>query len=238
MPALTNENTQNHILRSLSREDRERVEDYLEPAEMPNGMLIYDAEQTIEHIYFPNHAVISVVSSTESGETAEAGLIGREGITGIEAFYDGPAALNRHIVQLPGEGFRAELAELKAEFARGSSFQSAVFIFTRSMLAQTSQTALCNRIHIAERRLAKWLLMCRDRSNTDVLHITQEFAATMLGTNRVTLTQAAGQLQDRSLIQYKRGFITIIDRKGLEAAACECYAKIKEEYGRYKPSLS
>lgn len=196
-------------------------------------MTIYEAETQVDQIYLPQNSVVSVVSTTESGQFAEAGIIGWEGITGIEALLNGSLAINRYIVQLKGVGYRADLAAIKGEFSRSGSFQAAVLSFTRSMLAQMSQTALCNRLHVAEQRLSKWLLMCRDRSETDVLAITQEFAALTLGSNRVTLTQAAGQLQDKGFIEYKRGNITVLDRKGLETFACECYGRIKDEYNRY-----
>ena len=200
---------------------------------MPHGMLIYESEEQIRKIYFPNDSVISVVSTTEGGQSAEAGLIGAEGMSGVEAMLDGPIAINREIVQLPGNGYCADLDAVKNEFARGGVFQEASLFFTRVILAQMSQTTLCNRLHVAEQRLAKWLLMCRDRAPGDTLNITQEFAALMLGTNRVTLTQAAGQLQDNGFIEYRRGVVTIRDRAGLEGYACECYSKIKDEYDRY-----
>lgn len=196
-------------------------------------MIVNEADEPIRQIYFPDNAVVSVVSTTEAGQSAEAGLIGSEGMTGVEAMLNGPAAINRHIVQLPGDGYRGELADVKAEFLRGGAFQATALVFTRAMLAQMSQTALCNRLHVADQRLAKWLLMCRDRAVGDTMNITQEFAALMLGTNRVTLTQAAGLLQDKGFIEYRRGVVTIRDRKGLEAHACECYSRIKEEYDRY-----
>jgi CRP-like cAMP-binding protein len=226
-------NIKNHILRSISADALERLLPSLELVEMPHGMTVYEAKEQIDQVYLPNNAVVSVVSMTESGQVAEAGLIGWEGVTGIEALLNGPVAINHYIVQLQGPGYRADLAAIKEEFSRSGSFHEFVLKFTRSMLAQMSQTALCNRLHVAEQRLSKWLLMCRDRSDTDVLAITQEFAALMLGSNRVTLTQAAGQLQDKGFIEYKRGNITVLNRKGLESFACECYGRIKDEYNRY-----
>ena len=234
MPHLsTDQSIKNHVLRSISAEALERLRPSLELVDLPHGMTIYEGEARIDQIYLPNSAVVSVVSLTESGQIAEAGLVGWEGVTGIEALLNGPTSINRYIVQLYGVGYRADLAAIKAEFARSGSFQATVLKFTRTMLAQMSQTTLCNRLHVAEQRLAKWLLMCRDRSETDVLAITQEFAALMLGSNRVTLTQAAGQLQDNGLIEYKRGNITVLNRTGLESFACECYGRIKDEYNRY-----
>ncbi|MFL6373494.1 MAG: Crp/Fnr family transcriptional regulator [Pyrinomonadaceae bacterium] len=232
----------NHLLRSLPPEDLERMSAFLDHIDLPHGMIINEAEEPITDVIFPNSAVVSVVSSTEAGQSAEAGLIGFEGMTGVEAMLNGPIAINRQIVQLPGEGLRGDIADVKAEFKRGGTFQASALVFTRAMLAQTSQTALCNRLHVADQRLAKWLLMCHDRTTGDTMNITQEFAALMLGTNRVTLTQAAGQLQDDGFIEYRRGVVTITDRKGLEAYSCECYSRIRDEYARYaertsRPSL-
>jgi CRP-like cAMP-binding protein len=233
MSRLAKTTTKNQILNAIPSAAWARMDEYLEYIDLPQGKLIYEAEEPIELVYFPDIAIVSVVSTTASGESAEAGLIGLEGMTGVEALFDGPLALNREIVQLPGHGYRAHLSKIKEEFAQGGPFQAAVLIFTRSMLGQMSQTALCNRLHVAEQRLAKWLLMVRDRAETDVLPITQEFAALMLGANRVTLTQAAGQLQDNGFIEYKRGVITIRDRQGLEGYACDCYERIRSEYLRY-----
>jgi CRP-like cAMP-binding protein len=205
---------------------------HLERVELPQGMTVFETDETIKYVYFPNYAMISVVSSTESGQYAEAGVIGWEGIGGVEAVIGGDSSPNKHIIQLGGDGFRAPLPAARSEFERGGEFQRSILAFTRGLMAMMSQTALCNRLHVAEQRLAKWLLMCHDRSPEDTMNITQEFAALMLGANRVTLTAAAGQLQDHGLIEYKRGRIRILDRKALEAAACECYIRIRQEFNR------
>jgi hypothetical protein len=225
--------TQNHILLSLPEDDLKRIIPHLEYVVLPHAMTVYEAGGQIDYVYFPNYAMISVVSATESGQYAESGVIGWEGIGGVEALLGGSTTPNKHIIQLPGDGYRTSVKVARAEFARGNGFQREILAFTRSMLAMMSQTALCNRLHIAEQRLAKWLLMCRDRSDSDTLPITQEFSALMLGSNRVTLTAAAGQLQQQGLIEYKRGRITILDRPGLNAAGCECYMRIRQEYDRY-----
>ncbi|HEY2846428.1 MAG TPA: Crp/Fnr family transcriptional regulator [Pyrinomonadaceae bacterium] len=230
--------TRNHILNSIAKNDLARLRPVLEKVELPHGLILYESGATIGEIYFPDDAVVSVVTATLSGHYAEAGLIGWEGMSGVEAMFDGPISLNQQIIQLPGHGHRVELGAVKAEFALGGSFQKAALAFTRNMLAQTSQTALCNRLHVAEQRLAKWLLMLHDRASSDVLNITQEFAALMLGSNRVTLTQAARQLQEHGMIEYRRGVVTILNRELLESFSCECYQKIKEEFDRYLATSS
>ncbi|HEV7700981.1 MAG TPA: Crp/Fnr family transcriptional regulator [Pyrinomonadaceae bacterium] len=138
--------------------------------------------------------------------------------------------MNRNIIQLAGTGHRIEISIVRKEFYRAGTFQRQVLNFTRALMSQMSQTALCNRLHSAEKRLAKWLVSCHDRSTSDVLDLTQEFVALMLGSNRVTLTTAAGQLQDGGAIKYKRGQITVIDRDILESLSCTCYSRIKSSY--------
>ena len=222
----------NNILCSLAPDEMERLAPHLKSINLAHGDILFDVGDTIDLVYFPNEAMISVVASTVAGQTAESGVIGWEGVGGVEVLMGDPQSLNRHIIQLPGEALAAPTAVVQAEFARGGNLQRSTLAFVRALIAQMSQTVLCNRLHIAEKRLAKWLLMCHDRAPGDVLHITQEFAALMLGSNRVSVTQAAIQLQDRSLIEYTRGRITIVDREGLETFCCECYERIKDEFVR------
>jgi CRP-like cAMP-binding protein len=196
--------TRNKILLSLTAVELDRLRPCLEQVDLPFALDVYDIRQAITHVYFPEDGMVSVVNITASGEETETGVIGHEGMCGVEAILGGREALNRNVVQLAGYGLRAKLDDVKQEFQRGGTFQESVLVFTRAMMAQISQTALCNRQHKSEKRLAKWLLMCRDRTTSDVLSITQEFAALMLGANRVTLTNAAGRLQDEGLIDWSR----------------------------------
>ncbi len=221
---------QNLILADLPPEELQRFQDQLEHLELTHGAILYEMDEAIDYVYFPTSGMISIVSTTTSGETAEVGVIGREGYGGFEAMLkDKPTSLNRQMIQLPGEGSRIKASVMKAEFDRGGAFQKAALEFTRAMMAQMSQTALCNRMHTAEQRLAKWLLMCRDRASADMLAITQEFAAIMLGSNRTSVTIAAGNLQEKGFIEYSRGRIKILDRKGLEKFSCECYERLRAE---------
>jgi len=222
--------TQNLIIASLPPPDQERLNPHFEQVELVHGKILFEQDDPIDYMYFPTRGMISVVTTTPSGQTAEVGVIGREGVGGIEGILeDGRAALNRQMVQLPGEGFRIKSVAVKAEFDRAGAFQKAALSFTRGMMAQMGQTALCNRLHTAEQRLAKWLLMCHDRNLGDVMAITQEFAAIMLGSNRTSVTIAAGNLQDKGFIEYSRGRIKMLDRKGLEKFSCECYERIRTE---------
>jgi CRP-like cAMP-binding protein len=224
--------TKNLILNSLFGSEFEHLMPHLEYVELPQGKILYEAEEKIGHIYFPSNGMISVVNTTSEGDQTEVSVIGSEGFSGIEGLLDGPQAINRYIVQLPGTGHRIAIQPLKLELSHDSSFQVIAHKFMRSILAQVSQTALCNRLHKNEKRLAKRLLMCHDRFDGDVLPITQEFAAVMLGANRTTVTVAAGNLQDEGFIRYARGKVTIVDRAGLEDYSCECYQKITAEYAR------
>jgi CRP-like cAMP-binding protein len=223
-------NTTNRILLSLTHEESERLRPALTHVELPHAMIIYEAEGPIDTIYFPNKAILSAVNTTDAGESVETGVIGRDGISGVESLLGEAVALNRNIVQIVGDGFRAPLDVVKAEFSRAGGFQRTVLAYARALMAQMSQTALCNRLHPADERLAKWLLTCRDRTDTDTLDLTQEFAALMLGSNRVTLNQAASKLQDLGLIEYTRGRISLIDLPALEKFSCTCYRRIRDAY--------
>jgi CRP-like cAMP-binding protein len=232
------QNYRNHILRSLPSAELARLASDLDPVELTHGAMLVDVGEPIEFIYFPEDSMISVVTSTISGQMAECGVIGWEALAGVEALMGDASSLNRQIVQRPGPAYYARIEAVKKEFARGGALQQLVLGFVRAMMAQVSQTTLCNRLHLAEKRLAKWLLLCRDRASSDVLPITQEFAALMLGANRVSVTQAAIELQDNKYIEYSRGRIKILDRLGLEAFSCECYARIRNEYRRFTGETS
>ncbi len=224
--------TKNHILQSLPPEDFARISPDLEPVKFASGETIYHSNSKIEYVYFPNHAMASVVATTSEGQCAEAGVIGREGIVGAEALMGTDTNFNETFIQLPDGALRMKTARARAEFKRAGAFHDLSLSFIRLLMLQISQTALCNRLHTVEERLARWLLLCRDRSRTDELKLTQEFLGIMLATNRSTVTTAAITLQGGGLIKYSRGLITIIDREGLEHFSCECYRTVKAEYDR------
>jgi hypothetical protein len=166
------------------------------------------------------------------GATAEIGLTGRDGAVGIALFLGGNVMPGRAVVQIAGEGFGIKDKILRQQFARGGAFQRRLLLYTQAYITQISQTAVCNRLHSLEKRLARWLLLCHDRVSSNELLMTQEFIAGMLGGRRESVTVAAGHLQDVRVIHYARGRIKIIDRDGLQAAACECYRIVKEEDDR------
>ena len=223
----------NHILKSLPKEDFNRLLPDLEKVTLDLGQVLYRAEEPIEYVYFPDYAMISVVANTVNGQSTEVGVIGNEGMTGFDVLMGADYSLNENIVQISDGAFRVKTGVIQKEFKLCGAFHDSFLGFARLLLLQISQTAVCNRLHSIEERLARWLLMSRDRSESDDLHLTQEFVAIMLGTNRATVTMSAITIQDIGYIKYKRGHIEITDREGLEDFTCDCYKTIKREYDRF-----
>ena len=196
------------------------------------GEVVYETGGHLEHIYFPTNAVVSLLYTMEDGSTAEMGLTGNDGVVGIALFLGGDTTPNRAVVQIAGDAFKMQARILREEFARGGPLQRVLLRYTQALITQISQTAVCNRLHSVEKRLCRWLLLCHDLVESEKLEMTQEFISNMLGGRRESVTVAAGHLQDAGLIHYSRGHIAILDRKGLEAAACECYAIVRGEFDR------
>ena len=226
--------TKNYILNSLPKADFERLLPDLEPVKFAQGEVLYRPEEPIKYVYSLDNAMASVVATTPEGQCAEVGVIGREGMIGIDVLMGADSSLNETFIQLPDGGLRMKTSAVRKEFKQGGALHDSLLRFVRLLLLQISQTALCNRLHTVEERLARWLLLCRDRSPTDELQLTQEFLGIMLGANRATVTVAAIALQGGGFIKYSRGLITILDREGLEHFACDCYRTVKEEYDRFQ----
>jgi CRP-like cAMP-binding protein len=232
MAESTAELTGNRLLARLSPEEYERLLPHLEPVSFALGEVIYESGGRQSHIYFPTNAIISLLYLMENGASAEMGVAGCEGLVGVALFMGGDSVPNRAVVQSAGDALRMKTKVLKDEFARGGTFQCLLLRYTQALMTQMSQTAVCNRLHTVEQQLCRWLLLSRDRLDTDELVMTQELIANMLGVRREGVTHAAGRLQESGLISYVRGRITILDRRGLEAAVCECYKVVKDEYDR------
>lgn len=224
--------TKNYILQSLPPADFARMSPDLEPVKFAPGETLYHSHTKIEYVYFPDHSMASVVATTSEGQCAETGVIGREGIVGTDVLLGADSTINETFIQLADGALRMKTAAARAEFRRAGAFHDLWLKFVRLLMLQIGQTALCNRLHTVEERLARWLLLCRDRSRTDELKLTQEFLGIMLATNRSTVTTAAIVLQGGGLIKYSRGLITVLDREGLEHFSCECYRTVKAEYDR------
>jgi CRP-like cAMP-binding protein len=224
--------TRNLILRGLPPQDRLRLADALRPVTFELGDVLSEPGQKVTHMIFPTTAVVSSLYTTESGETAEMGLVGCDGVVGLSLFLGGDATPHASTVVVAGDAIRLDAAALRKEFTAGGALQGLLLRYTQAFITQISHTAVCNRLHPVEQRLARWLLMCHDRVDRDDLHMTQEFIASVLGGRRETVTVAAGRLQDAGLIRYSRGHIAIADRKRLEAAACECYPAVAARSNR------
>jgi len=222
----------NDILNALPADDLARLTPLLEHVDLPHGKVLYQPDVPIKHVYFPEHAMISVVAYTDDGQATEVAVIGGEGATGVSVVMGSNSTHYENIVQLPNGGWRIKTKDVREEFARNGALHDLLLRFTNKLLVQVSQTALCNRVHTVEKRLSKWLLMSSDRTESNEMHLTQELLAMMLGANRTTVTRTAIVLQDAGFISYKRGKIVILDRPGLEDYTCECYEVIKAAYAQ------
>jgi CRP-like cAMP-binding protein len=222
----------NEVLSALPLEEYARVLPSLERVTLDLGKVLYEPGERLNYIYFPTTSVVSMLYIMEDGSTAEMGLVGCDGALGIALFLGGETTRNRAVVQIAGASLRMNAKVLRQEVARGGALLHSLLRYTQGLITQISQTAVCNRLHPVEKRLCRWLLLCHDRVKMDELIMTQEFIANMLGGRRESVTVAAGHLQDSGLIHYSRGHIRIVDRKGLEANACECYRTVKNEVDR------
>lgn len=222
----------NRLLDALPADGYERLVENLEPVAFSLGEVIYESGAQLENVYFPTTSLVSLIYTMINGATAEMGLVGNEGVVGIALFMGGDTTPNRAVVQGGGDALKLHAKAMQVEFSRGSEFQHLLLRYTQALITQISQTAVCNRLHSVEQRLCCWLLMTRDRTQSDELQMTQEFISNMLGVRREGVTNAAHGLQQQGLISYVRGHIQILDRKGLEISACECYAVVKEEHDR------
>jgi CRP-like cAMP-binding protein len=222
----------NCVLASLPAAEMKRLAPHLSPVTLKINQSLHDPGQTIDTVYFLEEGICSVVVTMENGSTVEVGIIGRDGFVGIPAVLGTGRSPNRAFMQIPGRGFSVKAKVLQEQFEDSNEFRLCLQRFVQAMLAQTAQTAACNRVHELEERLARWLLMCQDRVLNDRIAITHEFLAMMLGTRRTSVTVAAGTLHKAGLIAYSRGYVTIQDRERLEQSACECHRIIREEYVR------
>lgn len=222
----------NQILAALPPVEYQRIAPHLKPVDLVSGEILLEPNEPIEKIYFPQRAMISLVSIMMDGSTTEIGLIGNEGMIGLSAILGGNSTISRTIVQVSGTALEVSAEVIRQEFQRGEKLHELLLLYTQALLTQVSQSAACNRQHNIEARLARWLLSVQDCILKDELPLTQEFIANMLGTRRSGVTVAAGMLQQAGIIRYSRGKITILDQQALEETACECYHLIQNEFLR------
>jgi len=231
MPSAPSPN-QNHLLAALPTAEFDRLAKHLEPVAMPLGQILYEPGSQLQHAYFPTTAIVSLHYVTESGASAETAGVGNEGVVGIALFMGGDTTPSSAVVQTAGHGYRLERGKLMEEFNRGGLMLRLLLRYTQALITQMNQTAACNRHHSLEQQLCRWLLLTLDRLPSNELVMTQELVASMLGVRREGITESAGNLQRAGFIRYRRGHIAVIERSGLEATACECYAVVKKELAR------
>ena len=219
----------NRLLAALPKKEYRRLLPELERVPLAFGDILYEPGDAITHVYFPDNGIISLLSKVESQKVLEVGIVGHEGVAGLPVALGVRVSLNRGLVQSAGTAMRMKAAVLRREFEQDGALQRVLHRYLHSLLTQISQSAVCNRFHAVDARLARWLLMTHDRVESDEFRLTQEFLSNMLGVRREAVSKAAGALQKRDFVNYSRGHMTILNRAGLEATACQCYRVIRDE---------
>jgi CRP-like cAMP-binding protein len=232
-----NDALKNQILAALPPAEWSRWVSDLQPVELALGQVLYEAGATMDYVYFPTTAIVSLLSVMEDGASAEIAVVGHEGVVGVSLFMGGGSTPSRAVVQSEGKGYRLGAGYMKREFDKAGPALHVLLRYTQALITQMAQTAVCNRHHSLDQQLCRWLLLSLDRLRGDELTMTQELIANMLGVRREGVTEAAQKLQRAGLIKYARGHITVLDRPGLEVRSCECYAVVKREYDRLLPAI-
>jgi len=234
----------NRILGALPRKEYQKLLPILEPVKLAFGEILYEAHGQIRHVYFPSDCFVSMLTTVDAGQAAEVGLIGSEGMIGVPMALGVAVSPFRAVVQGAGTAMRLKTGDFRHSFSKSAALKREVFLFTHLLMIQIAQTAACNRFHVVKQRMARWMLMTRDRVNSNEFRITQEFLALMLGVRRVGVSAAMSALRKRELVVYSRGTITILDHEGLVAVACGCYKTVKDTYaeaqaknGNSRPAL-
>jgi len=223
----------NRILAGLSRKEYARIAPDLQHVTLTTGQVLYEPGGTMQWAYFLGTAIVSILSQAEEGTSIEVSLVGSEGVIGIPIVLRSHALPYRIVVQGAGTAWRMKADVLRKEFDRCGPLHRLLLHYVHTLIVHLSQSSACNRFHTTRQRLCRWLLASQDLSGSSELRSTQEFLSQMLGVNRGSANQAAGSLQRAGLIRYRRGSITILNRSGLETAACECYRVIQGEFDRF-----
>jgi CRP-like cAMP-binding protein len=222
----------NRLLALLPQAEYQRLTPHLQTVTLPLKQVLYKARSPIDYVYFPTRGIVSAMTIMEDGAAIEVATIGNEGMSGLSAFIGGETSPNEVMVQVPGEGIRMSADVLKEEAKREGSLRRLLILYNTAFSTQVSYSVACNGLHKIEKRCCRWLLMCQDRVGSDVLPLTHEFLAIMLGVQRSSVTEVLHPLQEKGLIRNGRGKISVVDRLGLEATSCECYRTVKEEFAR------
>jgi CRP-like cAMP-binding protein len=223
----------NHILAGLPDDERAQIIPRLELVNLKVRQILYDVNVPIEHVYFPEDGIVSIVAVTSQRSAVEVGTIGNEGVIGVPVFLGVKSTPNQAFSQVPGCAFRMAANDFR-ELSKTGKLHSLVEGFAHALFTFTAQTAVCNRVHQVEQRCARWLLMAHDRVGKNPFPLTHDFLSQMLGVRRATVSQTAAALYELGAIDYTRGLVTIVDRQRLEAVACECYQVIRTEYERVR----
>jgi CRP-like cAMP-binding protein len=232
VPDSTRSTAGNQLLAGLPQLLRRRLLGRFEPVELRLAEVLCTAGQRMRYVYFPTHSFVSLIAPLDGHVGLEVGLVGDEGMVGISLLLGVEAAPVTALVQGAGPAWRMETAAFLRELGRGPPLRQVLNRYLYVTLTQLAQTAACTRFHLVEARLARWLLMTRDRAHTDEFYITHAFLSHMLGVRRAGITRAAVALRKRNLIDYSRGVLTVVDGNGLERAACSCYTTLKNDYSR------
>jgi CRP-like cAMP-binding protein len=220
----------NHVLAALPHEVLLNLRRHLKRVSLARGSVLSEADEPLRYVYFVEAGAISLVAVFEDGTSAEMATVGREGVVGIGTFMGGEHALGRYVVPLPGFASAMQASRFQSLVRENSGLRAACESYARAFLAHLLQNVACNASHGVEQRCARWLLMCEDQAENNSFELTQEYIADMLGVRRSTVTVIARMLQNAGLIRYRRGAITVVDRPGLEAVACECYRIVRNGY--------
>jgi len=223
----------NRLLATLPKNEYKRLLPKLKIVNLVFGEALYESGDAIKYVYFPNDSIISLISELSETSGLEVGMVGNEGMAGLPVFMGVSLSSTRALVQGSGTAMRMSSAAVRTEANRLGILHHLLHRYSHSLLTQVSQTSLCNSFHLVDARLARWLLMTNDRLGADEFPLTQEFLSNMLGVRREGVSKAAGALQAARLIRYSRGMISLLNRRGLEAKSCQCYAIIKAETDAY-----
>ena len=226
---------ENLLIEQLPRAQRLRLLALCEPVSLVLAEVLCEPGRPARHVYFPTEGIVSLVAPVDDKIGLEVGMVGREGMVGAQLALGVATLPLRALVQCAGAAWRIDAAALRSEVGRSAELHRNLDRYVCVLMAQLATAAGCQRFHPIVARLARWLLMSQDRADADSLHVTHEFLACMLGVRRVSITTAAGALQDAGLIAYQRGALTVCDRGGLEAAACSCYATDRRAYAALMP---
>lgn len=222
----------NHLLQLLPDDERARLKASMERVTTRRRDVLFERREPIAYVDFPLRGVVSIVVVMKEGGIAEVGTIGNEGMSGVPLLLGAESSITRAFYQVPGESLRMTAHAFNAEIARKGPFENVLRRYAQGYLSQVSQSTACNRLHDVEQRLCKWILMCHDRLGENVVPLTQEFIAEMLGVRRASVSVVAATLQKAGLIRYSRGVIEVLDRTRMEESSCECYAVVREEFER------